>query len=133
MAEKIDNLQKLTPAQFNKSVDRGLKEMESQISNLSKRVLGAKTIQSGMLSQTNMGREVMVDNQKELDKLKEEYAQAKKDSVIAKSNYPKVLERGDFVTMTVTPDEHVSRWPYTDMLMRPHRGRKSSPSAEKRS
>jgi len=131
MAEKIDNLQKLTPAQFNKSIDRGLKEMESQISNLSKRVIGAKTIQSGMLSQTNMGRETMVANQKRLDKLKEEYTKAKQDSIVAKNNYPKVLDRGDFVTMTVTPDEHVSRWPYTDMLMRPHRGRKASESSEK--
>tara|TARA_S200002703_G_scaffold107558_1_gene93460 strand:- start:823 stop:1218 length:396 start_codon:yes stop_codon:yes gene_type:complete len=131
MAEKIDNLQKLTPAQFNKSIDRGLKEMESQISNLSKRVLGAKTIQAGMLSQTNMGRETMVANQKRLDKLKEEYTKAKQDSTVAKNNYPKVLDRGDFVTMTVTPDEHVSRWPYTDMLMRPHRGRKASESSEK--
>jgi len=131
MAEKIDNLQKLTPAQFNKSIDRGLKEMESQISNLSKRVLGAKTIQAGMLSQTNMGRETMVANQKRLDKLKEEYTKAKQDSIVAKNNYPKVLDRGDFVTMTVTPDEHVSRWPYTDMLMRPHRGRKASESSEK--
>jgi hypothetical protein len=131
MAEKIDNLQKLTPAQFNKSIDRGLKEMESQISNLSKRVIGAKTIQSGMLSQTNMGRETMIANQKRLDKLKEEYTKAKQDSIVAKNNYPKVLDRGDFVTMTVTPDEHVSRWPYTDMLMRPHRGRKASESSEK--
>jgi paraquat-inducible protein B len=131
MAEKIDNLQKLTPAQFNKSIDRGLKEMESQISNLSKRVLGAKTIQAGMLSQTNMGRETMVANQKRLDKLKEEYTKAKQDSIVAKNNYPKVLDKGDFVTMTVTPDEHVSRWPYTDMLMRPHRGRKASESSEK--
>lgn len=131
MAEKIDNLQKLTPAQFNKSIDRGLKEMESQISNLSKRVIGAKTIQAGMLSQTNMGRETMVANQKRLDKLKEEYTKAKQDSIVAKNNYPKVLDRGDFVTMTVTPDEHVSRWPYTDMLMRPHRGRKASESSEK--
>jgi len=131
MAEKIDNLQKLTPAQFNKSIDRGLKEMESQISNLSKRVLGAKTIQAGMLSQTNIGRETMVANQKRLDKLKEEYTKAKQDSIVAKNNYPKVLDRGDFVTMTVTPDEHVSRWPYTDMLMRPHRGRKASESSEK--
>tara|TARA_R100001440_G_C2460819_1_gene109867 strand:+ start:188 stop:583 length:396 start_codon:yes stop_codon:yes gene_type:complete len=131
MAEKIDNLQILTPAQFNKSIDRGLKEMESQISNLSKRVPRAKTTQAGMLSQTNMGREVMVDNQKELDKLKEEYAQAKQDSIVAKNNYPKVLDRGDFVTMTVTPNEHVSRWPYTDTLMRPHRGRKASASSEK--
>ena len=131
MAEKIDNLQKLTPAQFNKSIDRGLKEMESQISNLSKRVIGAKTIQAGMLSQTNMGRETMVANQKRLDKLKEEYTKAKQDSIVAKNNYPKVLDRGDFVTMTVTPDEHVSRWPYTDMLMRAHRGRKASGSSEK--
>jgi len=131
MAEKIDNLQKLTPAQFNKSIDRGLKEMESQISNLSKRVIGAKTIQAGMLSQTNMGRETMIANQKRLDKLKEEYTKAKQDSIVAKNNYPKVLDRGDFVTMTVTPDEHVSRWPYTDMLMRPHRGRKASESSEK--
>ena len=131
MAEKIDNLQKLTPAQFNKSIDRGLKEMESQISNLSKRVIGAKTIQAGMLSQTNMGRETMVANQKRLDKLKEEYTKAKQDSIVAKNNYPKVLDRGDFVTMTVTPDKHVSRWPYTDMLMRPHRGRKASESSEK--
>ena len=131
MAEKIDNLQKLTPAQFNKSIDRGLKEMESQISNLSKRVIGAKTIQAGMLSQTNMGRETMIANQKRLDKLKEEYTKAKQDSIVAKNNYPKVLDRGDFVTMTVTPDEHVSRWPYTDMLMRPHRGRKASGSSEK--
>ena len=131
MAEKNDNLQKLTPAQFNKSIDRGLKEMESQISNLSKRVLGAKTIQAGMLSQTNMGRETMVANQKQLDKLKEEYTKAKQDSIVAKNNYPKVLDRGDFVTMTVTPDEHVYRWPYTDMLMRPHRGRKASESSEK--
>ena len=131
MAEKIENLQKLTPAQFNKSIDRGLKEMESQISNLSKRVPRAKTIQAGMLSQTNMGRETMVANQKRLDKLKEEYTKAKQDSTVAKNNYPKVLDRGDFVTMTVTPDEHVSRWPYTDMLMRPHRGRKASESSEK--
>ena len=71
MAEKLDNLQILTPAQFNKSIDRGLKEMESRISNLSKKTPRAKTIQAGMLSQTNMGRESMVDNQKELDKLKE--------------------------------------------------------------
>ena len=131
MAEKLDNLQILTPAQFNKSIDRGLKEMESRISNLSKKTPRAKTIQAGMLSQTNMGRESMVDNQKELDKLKEEYTQAKQDSAVAKDNYPKILDRGDFVTMTATPDEHVSRWPYTDTLMRPHRGRKASTSSEK--
>lgn len=131
-SKKIDGLQRPTPAQFNKAVDRGLQEMQDRIKFLSERVPGAKTLKSGMLSQTRMGRETQVDYRKELEEVQKEYEKAKGDAAIAKTNYPKIYDKGNFTVMTVDPANLVQRWPYSTELVREQRGRKASSSAEKK-
>lgn len=131
MSEKIDNLQKPTPSQFNKAVDRGLQEMEDRIKFLSENVRGAQTLKSGMLGQTRMGRETQLEYKKELEKKQKEYEQARSDAAIAKANYPKIYDKGNFTVMTVDPANLVQRWPYSSELVRSQRGRKASSSQEK--
>lgn len=126
-----DGLKRPTPAQFNKAVDRGLKEMQDRIKFLSGRVSGAKTLKSGMLSQTRMGRETQLEYKKELGKLQKEFEEAKSDSAIAKQNYPKIYQTENFPLMAREPDNIVQRWPYSTLLTRPQRGRKASDSQEK--
>ncbi len=130
-SEKIDNLKKPTPAQFNKAVDRGLQEMQDRIKFLSKNVMGAQTVSSGMLGQTRMGLETQSDYKKQLEKLEKDFEEAKADSALAKQNYPKVYKTDDFPLLSREPDKAVQRWPYSSVLTRPQRGRKASSSQEK--
>lgn len=67
----MDKAKTVTPAQYAAGVDRGIKELRNQIKTLSKSVPGAKTLKSGMLYQTQMGRETLVDNAKELESLRQ--------------------------------------------------------------
>ncbi len=131
MSEKIDNLQKPTPSQFNKAVDRGLQEMKDRIKFLSENVRGAQTLKSGMLGQTSMGRETQLEYKKELEKKQKEYEEARADAATAKANYPKIYDKGNFTVMTVDPANLVQRWPYSSELVRSQRGRKASASGEK--
>jgi len=131
MSEEIDNLKKPTPAQFNKAVDRGLKEMQDRIKFLSKNISGAQTVSSGMLGQTRMGVETQTEYKKQLEKLEKDFEEAKADSALAKQNYPKVYQSGDFPLLSREPDKAVQRWPYSSILTRPQRGRKASNSQEK--
>ena len=131
MAE-IDKAKTVTPAQYAAGVDRGIKELRNQIKTLSKSVPGAQTLKSGMLSQTRMGREMAVDNSKEIESLKKDLEAALNSAGAAKKGYAARYAVDKNVNLSATPNETVYRYPYSEYYtnFKPQRGRAASGSSE---
>jgi len=128
----MDKAKTVTPAQYAAGVDRGIKELRNQIKTLSKSVPGAKTLKSGMLYQTQMGRETLVDNAKELESLKADLKAALESAGAAKKGYAARYAADKNVNLSATPNETVYRYPYSEYYtnFKPQRGRKASGSSE---
>lgn len=129
---KIDKAKTVTPAQYAAGVDRGIKELRNQIKTLSNSTLGAKTLKSGMLSQTQMGRETMVDNSKEVESLKKDLEAALSSAGAAKKGYAARYAVDKNVNLSATPNKTVYRYPYSEYYtnFKPQRGRAASGSSE---
>lgn len=132
MAE-IDKAKTVTPAQYAAGVDRGIKELRDQIKTLSQSTPGAKTLKSGMLYQTQMGRETLGDNAKEVESLKKDLEAALNSAGAAKKGYAARYAVDKNVNLSATPNETVYRYPYSEYYtnFKPQRGRSASSSAEK--
>jgi len=129
----MDKAKTVTPAQYAAGVDRGIQELQNQIKVLSKSTMGAKTLKSGMLSQTQMGRETMVDNVKEVESLKADLKAAISSAGAAKKGYAARYAVDKNVNLSATPNKTVYRYPYSEYYtnFKPQRGRKASGSSEK--
>tara|TARA_R110002020_G_C15683316_1_gene719112 strand:- start:45 stop:437 length:393 start_codon:yes stop_codon:yes gene_type:complete len=129
----MDKAKTVTPKQYAAGVDRGIQELQNQIKTLSKSTMGAKTLKSGMLSQTQMGRETMVDNVKEVESLKADLKAAISSAGAAKKGYAARYAVDKNVNLSATPNKTVYRYPYSEYYtnFKPQRGRKASGSSEK--
>ena len=128
-----DNLKQITPEQYAAGVDRGIKELQDRIKELSKVTPGARTLKAGRFGQTRLGREELVQNAKEIEKLKKDLEGAKTTAADAKQGYKARYEVGDAQNMSANPDAVVYRYPFSEYYTnyKPQRGRRATGSAEK--
>jgi hypothetical protein len=131
MADKIDNAKRVTPEQYAAGVDRGIQELQNRIKELSKATPKAKTFKAGRLYQTQLGRELLLENAEEVKKLKEDLKNALETASKAKSGYKIRYSQDTYQNLSANPNEVVYRYPYSDYYVKAHRGRKASSSSEK--